>query len=39
MEYSYILEKNDAFEQLMKESRPLPDAAFVSCVQSTLGGL
>ena len=39
MEYSYILEKNDAFAQLMKESRPLPDAAFVSCVQSTLGGL
>lgn len=39
MEYSYILEKNDVFAQLMKESRPLPDAAFVSCVRSTLGSL
>ena len=39
MEFSYILDKKDAFARLMKETRPLPDAAFICRVQSTLGNL
>ncbi len=39
MEFSYILDKKDAFARLMKENRPLPDAAFICRVQSTLGNL
>lgn len=39
MEFNYILDKKDAFARLMKENRPLPDAAFICRVQSTLGNL